>query len=252
MSTLVTSELRKVLTLRFWWALALPPLFIALFTGAIYGTVAEGLDSLDSSDPVAAATIALMIAMMATSLAAAVFGAINAGTEFRHHTFTPTFLTTRGRDSVLAAKLGVTALFGFGYAVAVEIVTVACMLVFGGDNVSIGSEILALLPVAAVVTALWALIGAGLSLLFASSTAASVTLLAWFPVGELIAGAILRNVGAEDTVGWLPGALTLSTLTFPAGIEWLPPWQSSLVGLAVWTAAAVGLGWWTTRRRDIT
>ena len=57
MSTLVTSELRKVLTLRFWWALALPPLFIALFTGAIYGTVAEGLDSLDSSDPVAAATI---------------------------------------------------------------------------------------------------------------------------------------------------------------------------------------------------
>ncbi|EME21373.1 ABC transporter protein [Rhodococcus triatomae] len=251
MSTLVTSELRKVLTLRFWWALAVAPVVIALFTGAIYGTVADGLELVDEENPEAAATIALMIAILATSLAAAVFGAVNAGSEFRHHTFTPTFLTTRGRDPVLAAKLGVTALFGFGYAVAVEIVTVACLLVFGGDSIEFTPQFLTLLPVAVVVTTLWALLGAGLSLLFASSTAAAVTLLAWFPVGELIVGAVLRSVGADGAVGWLPGALTLSTLTFPVGIEWLPPWQASLVALTIWTVAACGLGWWWTRRRDI-
>ncbi|MFD1811601.1 ABC transporter permease [Rhodococcus gannanensis] len=251
MSTLVTSELRKVLTLRFWWALAIAPVVIAMFTGAIYGTVADGLELVDEANPEAAATAALMIAIMATSLAAAVFGAVNAGTEFRHHTFTPTFLTTRGRDSVLATKLGVTALFGLGYAIAVEIVTVACLLVFGGDSVEFTSEFLTLIPVAALVTALWALLGAGLGLLFASSTAASVTLLAWIPVGELIADTILHNVGGGALVGWLPGALTLSTLTFPVEIEWLPAWQAALLALIVWTAAICAFGWWRTRSRDI-
>lgn len=253
MTTLVTSELRKVLTLRFWWALALAPLAVALFAGSIYAALADGLDSLDADLSTGAASVGLVVAIAWAVLFAGLFGAVNAGTEFRHQTLTPTFVTTRGRDRVLGAKLAVTALFGLGYAVAVELVALACMVVFGGDRFSFTAGIAGMLAAGVVATVAWSLIGAGLGLLFASPTTAAITLVAWYPVGELITVAILAGLGAGSIGQWLPGAVTWSTVVSPAGdVDGFAPWAAAVVALAAWTALACGLGWWTTRRRDIT
>ncbi|MFF0815456.1 hypothetical protein ACFYVR_09940 [Rhodococcus sp. NPDC003318] len=253
MTALVTAELRKVLTLRFWWALALAPLVVALFAGSIYAAVADSLDSVDSELSTGAVSIGLVVAIAWAILFAGIFGAVNAGTEFRHHTLTPTFLTTRGRDPVLAVKLGVTALFGVGYAVAVELVAVACMVVFGGDRFSLSPAILGMLAAGVLATALWSLIGAGLGLLFASPTAAAIALVAWYPVGELITIAILAGLGAGSLGAWLPGAVTWSTVVSPAGpLDGFAPWPAAVIALIAWTAVAAGLGWWATRRRDVT
>lgn len=253
MTTLVTSELRKVLTLRFWWALALAPLVVALFAGSIYAALSDSLGSVDADLSTGAASVGLVVAIAWAVLFAGIFGAVNAGTEFRHQTLTPTFVTTRGRDPVLAAKLAVTALFGLGYAVAVELVALACMLVFGGDRFTITSGTVGMLAAGIFATVAWSLIGAGLGLLFASPTAAAITLVAWYPVGELITIATLSGLGAGSVGQWLPAAVTWSTVVSPAGdVDGFAPWPGAVVALIVWTALACGLGWWTTRRRDIT
>ncbi|MGW0172447.1 ABC transporter permease [Rhodococcus sp. NPDC003322] len=253
MSALVTAELRKVLTLRFWWALALAPLVVALFAGSIYAAMADGLDSVDADLSTGAVSVGLVVAIAWAVLFAGIFGAVNAGTEFRHQTLTPTFVTTRGRDPVLAAKLAVTALFGLGYAVAVELVALGCMVVFGGDRFTVTSAILGMLAAGVVATVAWSLIGAGLGLLFASPTAAAITLVAWYPVGELITIAILSGLGAGSIGQWLPGAVTWSTVVSPAGdVDGFAPWPAAVIALITWTAVAAGLGWWTTRRRDVT
>ncbi|MFD4291977.1 hypothetical protein ACFWPA_04730 [Rhodococcus sp. NPDC058505] len=257
MSALVTAELRKVLTLRFWWALAIAPVVVALFAASIYAAMADGLaSSFDSDLSTGAVSVGLVVAIAWAVLFAGIFGAVNAGTEFRHRTLTPTFVTTRGRDRVLAAKLAVTALVGLGYAVAVELVAVACMAVFGGDRFAVTPAILAMVAAGAVATVAWSLIGAGLGLLFASPTAAAITLLAWYPVGELVTAAVLSGVGAGGIGRWLPGAVTWSTVVTPAAegtvLAGFAPWPGAASMLLVWTAVAVALGWWSTRSRDIT
>ena len=114
MNALLTSEIRKVTTLKFWWALAIAPIVVGVFASVITSVIANQLgefeEDLDISGGVA--SIGLYVAAGAAILFAGIFGAVNAGTEFRHKTITTSFLTARGRDgavvlwSMIGAGLG--------------------------------------------------------------------------------------------------------------------------------------------------
>ncbi|TQF65567.1 hypothetical protein FK531_20935 [Rhodococcus spelaei] len=254
MTALLTSELRKVTTLRFWWALALAPLAVALFAGSIYAAMADGIGSLGSDLSSGAASVGLFVSIAAVLLFAGLFGALNAGTEFRHSTLTPTFLTAAGRDGVIAAKLIVTAGFGAGYTLLVEIVALACMTVFGGDGFTLTASVFAMLAAGLLAGVAWSLIGAGVGLALRSSIGGAVALVVWYPMGELIVTAILYGLGAQSLPQWLPGAVTWSTIaaTSTRGIDGFAPWPWAATVLVGWTALAVGLGWWSARSRDVT
>ncbi|MFC9786195.1 ABC transporter permease [Rhodococcus sp. NPDC127528] len=254
MTALLTSELRKVTTLRFWWALVLAPLAVALFAASIYAAMADGIDSFGSDLSSGAASVGLFVSVASVVLFAGLFGALNAGTEFRHSTLTPTFLTARGRDGVVAAKLIVTAGFGAAYTLLVEIVAVACMVAFAGDGFDLTGSVLAMLGAGLLAGVAWSLIGAGLGLLLRSSIGAAIALVVWYPMGELIVTAILFGLGAQSLPQWLPGAATWATIAADsaAGIDGFAPWLSAAAALIGWAALAAGLGWWTTRSRDVT
>ncbi|MFC7447138.1 ABC transporter permease [Rhodococcus daqingensis] len=253
MTALLTAELRKVTTLRFWWALAIAPLAVALFSGVIFAAVDDSLATIDAELTTSAANVGLFITIGWVALFAGVFGAVNTGTEFRFSTLTPTFLTASGRDRVLAAKLIVTAAFGGLYAIAALAVAVICLTAFGGAADFDGS-LTGLLATGVLTSVAWSLLGAGLGLAFASPVGAAIALLAWYPVGEMIVGTVLAGFGAGSVVPWLPGALTLSTVLGAAtdGLADTAPWPLAPVALLAWAALSGGLGWWLTRARDIT
>lgn len=254
MTALLTSELRKVTTLRFWWALALAPLVVALFAGTFYAAMAGDIEFSSSKLSTGAASVGLFVAIACVALFAGLFGAINSGTEFRHQTLTPTLLTTAGRDRVVAGKLAVTAAFGAAYAVVVEAVAVICILTFADGLFEMSWPVAAMLAAGVLTTVAWSLIGAGLGLALGSSTTAAVALVSWYPAGELVVTAVLHSVGAGALTEVLPAAATWSTIaaTSASNIDEYAPWPVAVLALLFWTCLACGLGWWAATRRDVT
>ena len=255
-TNLLLSEFRKVTTLKFWWALGVAPLVVGLFSGTIsIPLISSVVDGADDEVRTAAGAIGLLVALALVFVFSALFGAVNAGTEYRHNTITTTFLTTRGRDNVVAAKLVVSALFGLLYCAVIELVCVPVLLVTGSDDVRINGPMIAVLAIGLLASMLWALIGGGLALLTASSIASTITIVVWYVMGEGIVRAILSGLGL-DTVGqWLPGSVTISAFIDAVDDKALtsePGTALSLLCLFLWAAASCGLGWWATRTRDIT
>ncbi|MDH6282955.1 ABC transporter permease [Prescottella agglutinans] len=256
-TNLLLSEFRKVTTLKFWWALGLAPLLVGLFSGAISLPLISSIAGEVGDDGVKAAVgaIGLLVALALVFVFSALFGAVNAGTEYRHSTITTTFLTARGRDSVVAAKLLVSALFGTLYCLAIELVSVPVLFLVGSDDVRLDGQMAAVLVVGLVASMLWALIGAGLALLTASSIASTVTLVVWYVMGEAIVRAVLAGLHLDSVGQWLPGSVTVSAfigIVDDSALASGPGTALSLLCLAMWAAVACGLGWWVTRTRDIT
>ena len=109
MTALLTAELRKVTTLRFWWALAIAPLAVALFAGAIFAAVDDTLTTMDAELTTSAANVGLFITIGWVALFAGLFGAVNAGTEFRYSTLTPTFLESCSSHAMKMARIETSA-----------------------------------------------------------------------------------------------------------------------------------------------
>ncbi|PTR30200.1 hypothetical protein C8K36_10248 [Rhodococcus sp. OK519] len=257
MTRLLTAEFRKVITLRFWWALGLAPLLIGVMSGAISMPLISAVASDSESDEIgiAVAGIGLFVALGSVFLFAALFGAVNAGAEYRHHTLAGTFLTTRGRDQVVGAKLAVTAGFGLLYCLVIEIVSVPLLLIASPDEFQVDGTILGVLAIGLLATALWTLLGAGLALTTASSIGSAVGLVAWYVLGEGVTRLILSGLGLDAVGQWLPGSVTVAAfidVVDDGALDGLPGWPLSLFVLALWAATACGLGWWATRSRDIT
>lgn len=255
-TNLLLSEFRKVTTLKFWWALGLAPLVVGLFSGTISLPLISAIaDEGDEGVRTVAGAIGLLVALALVFVFAALFGAVNAGTEYRHNTITTTFLTARGRDNVVAAKLAVSALFGLLYCLAIELVCVPVLLVTGSDDVQVNGPMIAVLAVGLLASALWALIGAGLALLTASSIASTVTIVVWYVMGEGIVRAVLAGLHLDAVGQWLPGSVTVSAfigIVDDSALASEPDTAVSLLCLTLWAAVACGLGWWATRTRDIT
>ncbi len=251
---LLTSEVRKVTTLKFWWALLIAPLAVGLFASAIYAAVSNSVDEVDSSLSTGFASVGLYFALAWVILFAGIFGAINAGTEYRHKTLTPTFLSASGRDGVLAAKLIVTVGFALGYGIVVEVTSFAAMVIFGGGNLEITGELFGVFLVGLYAVACWSLIGAGLGMLFKSPVGAALALVAWYVAGEFTVALIATGFGSDAFGSWLPVFATIATVAAgqldDAGS--FRPFGVAFVVLTLWTMAFAGSGWLATRERDIT
>ncbi|NKS62577.1 ABC transporter permease [Rhodococcus hoagii] len=253
MNRLLTAEFRKITTLRLWWALGLAPLLIGLLSGAISVPFVSALAQETESDElaIAVAAIGLFVALGSVFLFAALFGALNAGAEYRHNTFAGTFLTTRGRDRVVAAKLLATAAVGLLYCLVVEVVSVPLLLAFAPDDFRVDSTIVGVLLIGLVASTLWTLLGAGLALATASSIGSAVGIVAWYVAGEGTVRLVLSRLGLGTVAQWLPGSVTLTAFAAVVDDSITPGWPQCLVALALWAVASCGLGWWATRRRDI-
>ncbi|MGA9873967.1 MAG: ABC transporter permease [Rhodococcus sp. (in: high G+C Gram-positive bacteria)] len=252
MTTLFTAEIRKITTLNFWWALALPPVLVGIGASAISAAVMDTTEEY-GGDADEAVLVGLLVALVFAMLFAAVFSAVNAGTEFRHDTITTSFLTSPGRDQVVAAKVIVTAAFALAYGLIVAIFSVVCLLLFTGGRFTLTVDVCAYIAAGLFAVVLWSLIGSGLGLLFGSPTWPSIIIVAWFPVGELIAVGIASGIGIDGLQNVTPSALSMAVVA--AGHvddgNLLPPWPWAPIGLTLWAVAAVVAGWYRTRRRDI-
>lgn len=255
MNSLLTSEIRKVTTLKFWWALAIAPLVVGIFASVITSVIANQLDPYEDDLDIAGgvASIGLYFAAGAATLFAGIFGAVNAGTEFRHKTITPSFLTARGRDGVIAAKLVVTALFGLGYGIAVITASIVCLVIFSERTVEFDGAFVGVTAACLLSVVLWSMIGAGLGLLLASPTWSAIALVAWLPFGEGLLSLILVGVGLGPAAMVLPASLTLPTMaaTQLDGTEGFASWPWAPLGLALWATIFAGGGWMVARTRDI-
>lgn len=258
MTALLTAEVRKVLGLRYWWILGIAPLVVGLFCGALTLPLGRGLEVGlgDGFAEAIAAAVGISLALALVFLFAAVFGAVETGSEFQHRTVVSTFLTTRGRDRVIAAKLIVVAVVGLLYCIVVEVTSAATLLLFGGgfEGADLAS-VAKVLGIGLFCSMLWALIGAGLGLLTTSTTMSVLAICAWVPFGEMIASLILHGIGLGAVAPYLPAQLTFhvlfSAVSMPEDVDLAVTWPAAPAALLLWTIVLCALGWWRTRTRDI-
>lgn len=253
MTTLLESEIRKVTTLNFWWALAIPPVLVGICASAISSAVGTGTEELTGAEVNDVVIAGLLVSLVFAMVFAAVFSAVNAGTEFRHDTITTSFLTASARDRVIAAKIAVTALFSLAYGLIVSICSVVCLLLFTAGKFTLSGDVLLYVMAGLLGVLLWSLIGTGLGLLFGSPTWPSIIIVAWFPIGESIAVAILAGIGISGAWHVTPAALSASVIAVGKldGEEPFTSWPLAVLGLTVWAVASIAAGWLRTRERDI-
>jgi ABC-2 type transport system permease protein len=184
------------------------------------------------------------------ALFAALLGALSVTGEFRHGTIRPTFLVTPQRGQVLAAKVGVSMLFGAGFGLAASGLAVgAGAASLGARDINLmldGGDLALLVAGGAAAGALWAAIGVGVGAVVRSQVPAVVGIAAWllFVEGllagdalDLAAGRFAPGAAAEAISGQDPGAL-------------LAPAFGALV-LAVYVVVAAAAGWMAMTRRDV-
>ncbi|WP_068157780.1 ABC transporter permease [Rhodococcus phenolicus] len=262
MTALLTAEFRKVLGLRYWWILGIAPVVVGLFSGALTLPLARQVEDIvgEGFASAVAAAIGIALALALVFLFAALFGAVNGGTEFQHRTMVTTFLTTRGRDGVIAAKYTTAAAFGLLYCVVVEIAAVLTVLMFaGGDGgTSTGSDLgqlAAVLGAGVLCAVLWALLGSGLGLLTGSTVGSVLAISAWIPFGELIVSLILHGLGLGAVADLLPVQLTWYTIVgvidIPETGDMAVGWPAAPIALIGWALLICALGWWRVRSRDL-
>jgi ABC-2 type transport system permease protein len=242
----ISSELRKIITIRSpWLLLAAGPLIVV---AGVTGLVESGGNLRDPATQSQALSHVGLAAVVTL-----IFGIMAVSGEYRHGTITDTCLSFPGRRSVIAAKLAVYGLVGAAAglvsAAAAVAVTAAWWTAKGGSfHLSAGDAWLTLGGGVAANLGL-AIVGVGLGALIRSPVGAVAAALAWIAVVE---GSVAQLVGAE-AARWLPlrasEALDRSSLLGAAHV--LPQWAGELVllGYAVVLAGAALI---TTLRRDVT
>ncbi|MCE3550281.1 hypothetical protein LWC33_02265 [Pseudonocardia sp. RS11V-5] len=270
------AEALKALSVRTWWALAIPVgllavmvnLFGGLFSSAVAG-VGDGLPGI--------LLASLAYALSLTTVFAALHGVVLATAEFRHRTATTTYLLA-GRVPTLLAKAAVAAGVGAAYALlAIVLGLLAGLLGQGAAPLPSVGGIVMLSVVGIVVAALWAVLGVALGTVLVNQAGAVVVLLVYVFAAENLVSLILRS-GTEE--GSAPSAIARLTSFLPAnagdialydlparelggrfassiveglaGVAGPPPAWGALLVLLVWTGAGLAVAWVVGGRRDVT
>lgn len=125
MTNQLRAELRKIFSTRLWWGLLIPVAVLSMLLGVFGGLVGAGLGAPPGGDeqvPIVLASVAYALAT--TTVFAALHGIVATAGEFRHRTITTTYLSARGRGTVLAVKAGGSAAVGGLYATVTVVVGV--------------------------------------------------------------------------------------------------------------------------------
>ncbi|MET7771248.1 ABC transporter permease [Nocardia sp. NPDC005366] len=248
----VNSEIRKASTLRANLMLAAVLPGVALVACTATALVSGPADP--GSDPATgAASIGLYLAIAAAILAAAVFGAVGAGAEYRYESMPVTALFTADRDRLVASKLLVTGAIALATTFVVELVGLICLLGFGRGKVEFGMRLVTVLGGGLLAATCWSLIGAGLALMLRKSSIAIAALLGWLLIAEPLIWVVANAIGIGGVATLLPGSATIAAVaagSFPDS-DILAPTPAAVVVLLLWTIGSAGGGWWTLRTRDL-
>lgn len=207
MKSLLTAELRKLVTTRSTYFLV-----AAVAAVALVSVQDPGHNAATFEKPFHEQTFVLFTAILSRVLIV-ILGIRMATDEFRHGTIVPTFLVTPRRGRVVAAKAVVAAASGalLGLLAWVAITGAAAGLAASeGTSLTVGADAARSLAGMVAGGALWGVIGLGLGTMIRSQIVATVAGLVWLMGVE---DAVKGSLG--DLGGYLPGQAGLGLATAP-------------------------------------
>jgi ABC-2 type transport system permease protein len=199
----------------------------------------------------------------AIEVLAPVIGVLCVTGEYRHRTMTTTLVLTPVRTRVLAAKVGVTALWalfiGLFTLVAVAVVGLPWNAGLGGATSQVTDQVGAVVPGLLVSAILLGLFGLGFGTLVKNQVAAILLTIGGTLILEGLLIALARAIFHYD-LNWLPNGAGAALAGDIArgfgggrgqGFRLLTWWQGGLAMLA-WGLVPLTIGYFTTFRRDVT
>lgn len=259
------AEYRKLVSTRMWWVLLLALAAYLAFIGAVISfslvlaPEQEGAPALRGID---AATAVYSLVNAIGYVFPLVIGSLAMTTEFRHRTVTESLLVEPRRGVFLGAKLLATVPLGLLYGAVATVAVVAAsapVLALAGDGAFLADpDVVTVLLLGVVVTALWAVVGVAFGSVVTNQVAAVVVILGFTQLVEPVARVALGSFAGLDQVAmFLPGAaadglIGASFLGAYGGgsADLLPRWAALLVMLAYVGVLAL-VGRLTTLRRDV-
>ncbi len=266
MKAALVAEYRKLVGTRLWWVLLLAMAAYLAFIGgalafsfAVASSTESGLPLLEGPDA-AAAVYGLINAI--GYVFPLVVGSLAITTEFRHQTITQSLLVEPRRSVFLGAKLLATVPLGLLYGVVGTVAIVAAsapLLAWLGDGAFLSNgDVVEVLVLGVVVTALWAVIGVAFGSVVPNQVAAIVVILAFTQFVEPIARVALGAFDSLDSVAkFLPGAAADGLIgasllgEMGGGSGELLSRGPALVVLLCYAGGLALVGRYTTLRRDI-
>ncbi len=271
----VRAELRKIGSTKVWWLLLIPVVLVSYLISIIGAAIAqlpdeETLRQLGGTFP-SLLGVSLTYSVGFASLCSLCLGITAFAGEVRHRTITTTLLTTRGRGTVLAAKLLAYGLVSCSYGLALSVAATLGGLTAGGWSAfpPIG-QFLAVALVGSLVVVLWTLLGVGCGALVPNQAIALVGALLTRLVVERTAGFALPRLGAQSVADVLPSsasATATSRLATDFAVQQAPlrtranfedflpgggmSWWLSGVVLALWVLVFCLAGWLVSSSRDV-
>jgi ABC-2 type transport system permease protein len=245
MHTLIRAEVLKLRTIRSpWLLLAASPLLVVAGTS---GLVVSGGNL---HDPTMQAQALAHVGL--TSVFTLAFGIIAVAGEYRHKTITDTYLSTPSRGRVIAAKLGVYAVFGALSGVVSSLVGLGAAAVWWADKGASftwgNSAMWTTVGGGIAWNAAFAAIGVGVGALIRSLVGAIAASLAWIALVEGIVGQLVGGFAR-----WLPfnAGQALGAAARPMmSHDLLPRWGGGAI-LVIYTLAFAVLAFATSMRRDV-
>ncbi|HLS03597.1 MAG TPA: hypothetical protein VK030_02440 [Actinomycetales bacterium] len=267
LSGVLRSEVRKFLSTRLWWIMAL---CLAGYVAFLAVTLSFAL----FFDPEMAGTGADLEAPSARESANSIYtlapafgyvfplivGALSVTAEFRHQTITPTLLAEPRRGRLLGAKLisglPVGAAIGALGSITCWAAGATTIALMGGESLAFTLETLRVVALSALALAIWTMVGVGFGALIPNQIGSITVALAFTQFVEPIARLAMAQVDSlAPATKFLPGAAgeAIAGGSFygtmsPVGM--LPWWGGGLVLIGY--ALLFGLiGLFTTFRKDV-
>ena len=264
MRAALVSEYRKLVSTRMWWILLLALVgYLAFIAGVMAFSFVAAPE--DAGVPVTGAELAAAVYGLINAIGYVfplVIGSLAMTTEFRHQTITQSLRVEPRRGVFLGAKLLATVPLGVLYGVVGTVAVVgvsAPILAVGGDGAYLTEgDVVAVILLGVVVTALWAVIGAAFGSVLTNQVAAIVVILAFTQFVEPIARLALGAFDSLDGVAkFLPGAAADGLMgasffgSLGGGSSDLLSRPAALLVMLAYAGVLAAIGRFTTLRRDI-
>lgn len=265
LSGVIRSEVRKFLSTRLWWIMALSMVgYMAFMAGVM--SFAFNFDA-DMTGSEIGMPDAREIATSIYTLAPAfgyvfplIVGAISITSEFRHQTITPTLLAEPRRTRLVGAKLiaslPVGLVVGILGSLTCWLVGGATISLLGGEAFFFDPETLRIIALSTLALTIWAMVGVGFGTAVPNQIGSIIIVVAFTQFVEPIMRMAIAQVDVIAPVSrFLPGAAgeALAGGSFYGTmmpVDALAWWQGGLV-LIAYALVFAFIGRVTTFRKDI-
>lgn len=259
----IKAEIRKLMTTRLWWGMALAVFLIGALLALLFGFISDtdpSPEAVKQGAPKFSPTELVINVYTGGAgfgyVLLMVIGIMTIGAEYRHQTITGSLLAVPRRTRLIASKVIALLAFGVMYGVIflVGSVTVgaAVLSIRGFDIFPDAGEVGRSLALLLLVLGLWALIGLGLGVLIPNQVAAILVGVALAFIVEPLVGAIASQSDLGETLAqYFPSQATSAVLGSYAGDTAQLSWWAGALTLVAYAAVMAGIGTWLTNRRDV-